>query len=85
MTVPGRTPDRHPGAVRELFHQLLNIDEYPGALRNARLYVDFWLNWAQAFSLDPERASPDRRFFPYTPQALDKRMEQIYQELVDDA
>lgn len=86
VQAPYETPDAtNPGSVRELFYQLLNVAEYPGALRNARAYVDFWLNWAQDFSLDPARASPDRRFFAYTPPALEDRMELIYQQLADDA
>ena len=82
----GPTPDlQNTGAVRELFHQLLNVGEYPGALRNARHYVDFWLKWAEVFSLDPSVAPFDRLFFPYSPQALEDRMDLIYQELSDDA
>ncbi|MBC9877319.1 hypothetical protein G8O24_08160 [Bradyrhizobium sp. INPA01-394B] len=82
----GPTPDRqNPGAVRELFHQLLNVGEYPGALRNARNYVEFWLKWAEVFSLDAAVAPYDRLFFPYSPQALEDRMDLIYQELSDDA
>jgi hypothetical protein len=82
----GPTPDhQNPGAVRELFHQLLNVGEYPGALRNARHYVEFWLKWAEVFSLDPSVAPYDRLFFPYSPQALEDRMDLIYQELSDDA
>ncbi|QAU45676.1 LodA/GoxA family CTQ-dependent oxidase [Bradyrhizobium guangzhouense] len=82
----GPTPDsQNPGAVRELFYELLNVDEYPGALRNARHYVDFWLKWAEVFSLDPTVAPYDRTFFPYSPQAIEDRMQLIYQELSDDA
>lgn len=69
---------------RDLFHQLFNVDEYPGVRADARLYVDAWLAWAQRFSDDP--ASPaDRRFFPYSEQAFHDRLEEIYQQLVDEA
>lgn len=82
----GPSPDnQNPGAIRELFFQLLNIAEYPDALRNARRYVNFWLQWAETFSLDPNLASYDRFFFPYSPQVIEERMELIYQELADDA
>ncbi|SDT08316.1 LodA/GoxA family CTQ-dependent oxidase [Bradyrhizobium canariense] len=82
----GATPDSlNPNAVRELFYQLLNVDEYPGALRNARRYVEFWLKWAEAFSLNPAKASYDRMFFPFSAPALEARMQLIYQELSDDA
>jgi hypothetical protein len=82
----GPTPDsQNPGAVRELFYQLLNVDEYPGAKRNARSYVDFWLKWAESYSLKPDVASYDRVYFEYSPQALEERMQLIYQELADDA
>lgn len=81
-----KTPDSvNPGAVRELFHQLLNVDKYPGALRNARSYVDFWLKWAEVLSLTPDVAPFDRTFFPYSAAAIEERMQVIYQELSDDA
>ena len=83
---PVLSPDTfNPGAVRELFHQLINIADYPGATRNARRYLDFWLNWAEAWSNNPRSAPQDRLFFPYTRDALEARLDLIYQELVDDA
>lgn len=81
-----KTPDSvNPGAVRELFHQLLNVDKYPGTLRNARNYVDFWLKWAEVLSLSPDVSPFDRTFFPYSAAAIEERMQLIYQELSDDA
>jgi hypothetical protein len=69
---------------RDLFFKLFNVDKYPEVRRDARLYVDAWLNWAENFSND--RKSPsDRRFFPYTEQAFQDRLEEIYQQLVDEA
>ncbi|HWT12637.1 MAG TPA: LodA/GoxA family CTQ-dependent oxidase [Allosphingosinicella sp.] len=69
---------------RDLFYKLFNVDEFPAVRADARLYVDAWLKWAEAFSND--RKSPaDRRFFRYTEQAFQDRLEEIYQQLVDEA
>lgn len=70
---------------RQLFYQLLNVDDHPQVLVDARNYVDYWLNWAQDFSNGTTATPVDQRFFPYTEQAFKDRLELIYQELVDVA
>ncbi len=69
---------------RELFYKLLNVEEFPAIRADARAYVDAWLAWSQAFSLDP-KSPEDRRYFKYTEQAFQDRLEEIYQQLVDEA
>lgn len=69
---------------RELFYKLLNVGAFPEVVPSARAYVDAWLKWAEDFSNAPD--TPDgQRFFPYTEQAFQNRLEIIYQELVDEA
>lgn len=69
---------------RELFFKLFNVDEYPEVRAEARAYVDAWLAWSESFSNNP-RSPADRRFFYYTEQAFQDRLEEIYQQLVDEA
>jgi hypothetical protein len=70
---------------RELFYQLLNVDEFPGVLKDARQYVDHWLKWAETFACSPLTTPADQLSFSYSEQALSDRLELIYQELVDAA
>lgn len=69
---------------RDLFFKLNNVDDYPEVRADARAYVDAWLKWSQDFSNNPE-SPEDRAFFPYTEQAFADRLDQIYQQLVDEA
>jgi len=69
---------------RDLFYKLFNVDEFPEVRADARLYVDAWLKWAEAFSNDP-KSPADRQFFRYTEQTFQDRLEEIYQQLVDEA
>ena len=71
-------------SARDLFYKLFNVDEYPEVRADARAYVNAWLAWSQAFSNDP-KSPEDRQFFPYTEQAFQDRLEEIYQQLVDEA
>src|ERR1700681_629433 len=69
---------------RDLFFQLLNVGDHPGVLDDARLYVQYWLNYAQDFSNKSD--SPlDMSFFPYSEEAFDDRLQFVYQELVEQA
>jgi hypothetical protein len=69
---------------RAIYFQMLNVDQYPEALPDARAFVDKWLEWSEKFSLDP--SSPDdQQYFPYSEQAFAERLDLIYQELVDQA
>ncbi len=69
---------------RDLFYKLFNVDEFPEVRGDAKAYVDAWLKWSENFSNDPE-SPEDRQFFCYTEQSFDDRLEEIYQQLVDEA
>ncbi|HET7499716.1 MAG TPA: LodA/GoxA family CTQ-dependent oxidase, partial [Kofleriaceae bacterium] len=69
---------------RELFYRLMNIDDHPECLPKARELVDYWLAWADRFSHDP--ATPHSfKYFPYSESAFKARLDEIYEDLVDDA
>ena len=69
---------------RELFYQLMNVDDHPECLAKARAFVDYWLDWARRFSRDP--ATPHSfKFFPYSESGFKARLDEIYEDLVDDA
>lgn len=69
---------------RMIFFQMINDHQDPGALGDAREFVDSWLTYAEKFSLDP--VSPiDQRYFDYTEQAFDDRLGLIYQDFADSA
>ena len=69
---------------RELFYQLMNVENFPEVLPRARNYVDSWLKWSEDYSNDPN--SPiDQQFFEYTPEAFQERLDFSYQEFVDNA
>ena len=69
---------------RDLFHQLMNVEDFPGVLVKARTVVNRWLAQAEQISNDPDTARADR-FFAYTPDAFQNRLDQIYRELVHSA
>jgi L-Lysine epsilon oxidase N-terminal/L-lysine epsilon oxidase C-terminal domain/Iron-containing redox enzyme len=69
---------------RDLFYKLFNVEEYPEVRANAEQYVKAWLAWAENFS--NQSTTPDElRYFKYTEQAFDDRLDMIYQDLVDEA
>jgi len=70
---------------RALFFMLLNVEENPGVIPEARAYVDAWLAWAERFSNSPGHAPTSQLFFPYTEEDFQERLDLIYQELVDTA
>lgn len=77
--------DPAPGAVRELFYQLMNVGANPQAIPDARNFVNLCLEQAEALSNDPAKCPADRLFFSYSDDAFRERLDVIYQELVDDA
>ncbi|MDQ1742708.1 MAG: hypothetical protein QOE23_1047 [Pseudonocardiales bacterium] len=77
-------PDTEPIDERELFHKLLNFTDNPDVLQPARAYTEYYLAQAEALSNDPH-APADQKYFPYSKQALQDRLNFIYQELVDTA
>lgn len=84
---PGQLDIRDPGQLdpRDLFFKLLNAGDHPEVLIDARAYVDYWLKAAETFSNDHKICPVDQRFFPYSEQHLQDRLDLIYQELVDVA
>ena len=69
---------------RTIFYRMINNDQSPAALADAKAFTDSWLAWSEKFSLDP--SSPDdQQYFEYSEQAFDDRLNMIYQELVDQA
>jgi hypothetical protein len=69
---------------RDYFHIMLNLDAYPDFLPMAKALADSFL--AQAASLqDFPFLDDELRFFPYSERALDARLAQIYDRLVDEA
>jgi hypothetical protein len=79
----------HPNASqldpRDLFYKLMNVSDHQDVLVNARAYVDFWLAEAEKFSNNPQNCPADHRFFRFTQQAFQDRLDRTYQELVDEA
>lgn len=71
--------------ARALFHQLLNVSDYPGVLESARAFVHYWLQKAEDISNDPSLDDQDLRFFDYTEQAFKDRLDLIYDDLADSA
>ena len=69
---------------RELFYQLMNVEDHPEVLPKARAMAEFWLSKAEDVANDPGTARADR-FFAYSPDALQNRLDQIYRELVHSA
>jgi hypothetical protein len=78
-------PDPSQLDPRELFFKLMNVSDHRDVLDDARSYVDYWLTEAEKFSNSPQRCPADQLFFPYSDQLFQDRLEQIYQELVDNA
>jgi hypothetical protein len=79
---PGEACELDP---RDLFWRLLNLSDHPEVLADAKAYADYWLNWAEDFSNDPAHCPPEQTFFAYTEQALQDRLDLIYQEIVKEA
>lgn len=91
LTDTGRTPvepfpnlAQVPFDERDLFYRLMNVGDHPEVVPEARAFTEQCLAWAEKFANDP--ASPeDQQFFPYSPEAVQARLDFIYQELVDQA
>ncbi|HEX4423731.1 MAG TPA: LodA/GoxA family CTQ-dependent oxidase, partial [Kofleriaceae bacterium] len=96
FVVPKRAPDGETVYVeterlplagmdqRELFYQLMNIDDHPDCLPKARAFVDDWLRWAEQYSSAAD--SPHSyKYFPYSESSFKARLDEIYEDLVDDA
>jgi hypothetical protein len=68
--------------LRDAFYYLMNIASYPDFLPRARRLVEGFLAQARRNQVDPEvnASSPGLNPFPYTPDALDARMQQIYNQ-----
>jgi hypothetical protein len=65
--------------LRELFYRLINIDFHPYMLAYAKEYASRMLRDAEGWLVDGSRARySDATFFEYSPQALEKRVEDIY-------
>ncbi len=69
---------------REYFYLLMNIETYPDFLPKAHQLAEMFLK--QAWQ-NQEEADPDERwkFFEYTPEAYDARLNDIYNDFVRDA
>jgi L-Lysine epsilon oxidase N-terminal/L-lysine epsilon oxidase C-terminal domain/Iron-containing redox enzyme len=78
-------PDASQYDPRELFYKLLNVNNHPKVLGDARAYVDYWLTQAEKFSTCPDKCPADQLFFRYTEQSFQERLELIYQRFVDEA
>lgn len=70
-------------AERDYFHIMLNLDSFESFRPTARALAEGYLAAARQ-RLAGDRLEPELRAFPYTPQALEARMDLIYQGLVDD-
>ncbi|MGQ0594137.1 MAG: iron-containing redox enzyme family protein [Gammaproteobacteria bacterium] len=66
---------------RVLFHRLLNPEQYPGELPAARSLVRRFLSKTARALRGPMRGE-DLRFFPYSPGALEARIDAIYHRAV---
>jgi hypothetical protein len=69
---------------RDYFYYLMNIDSYPSFLPRAYRYVKESLAtaWDNQFQTDPDERW---RFFDYSEEAFDARLDQIYNNFVNDA
>lgn len=68
--------------LRDAFYYLMNIASYTEFLPKARRLVEGFLAQARQNAIDPEvnASSPGLNPFPYSPEALDARMQQIYNQ-----
>ena len=64
--------------LRTYFYTLLNIDDHPEFLPKARQIADHYLADAWRRMHEPDFQTPQYRFFAYTPEALEKRLMDIY-------
>lgn len=72
-------------SARELYHKLLNVADHPGVADDARAWVEYWLKRAEHIAHDPNEEHIELKHFPYSEQALDDRLDLIYQTLADEA
>jgi Iron-containing redox enzyme len=68
---------------RDYFHIMLNLDAHEGFLPTARSLADRFLDEAWKRQHDPA-LEPELRFFPYSRDDFEARLDQIYQGLIDD-
>lgn len=70
--------------LRECYYYLSNIGRYPEFLPKARWLAEFFLT--SAWDRQAEEGYPELwRFFPYSEDAFENRMQDIYEALVTDA
>jgi Iron-containing redox enzyme len=66
---------------RELFHMLVNVENYPVVLPTARRIAERGFASARRlFDIDVRTRYTDPRFFDYTPEAFIERLEAVYWE-----
>jgi hypothetical protein len=67
---------------RMFYYYLANIDDYPEFLRKAKELANQFLT--RAWRMQKNKDFPDTdRFFPYSEEAFEARLDQIYSELVE--
>ncbi|MBD2383912.1 iron-containing redox enzyme family protein [Cylindrospermum sp. FACHB-282] len=71
---------------RKYFYWLMNIDEMPEFLPKAKNIADAYLKAGEERMLDDSNQDFPKlyRFFDYTPEAFDERLQKIYDGLVKD-
>ncbi|GAQ84432.1 hypothetical protein KFL_001880240 [Klebsormidium nitens] len=72
-------PDR-PGYDRQLFHRVVNLEDYPGALAEAKAFVHKCHAYAEALLENEDWLEGNEEFrrFVYSEAALDQRLADIY-------
>ena len=68
-----------------LFHQLLNVTSFPSVLDDARAFVNYWLHQAECLSNHPDEGELEIRYFDYSEQAFQDRLDLVYGDLADIA
>jgi hypothetical protein len=68
--------------LRDAFYYLMNISSYTAFLPKAKRLVEGFLEQARRNEVDPEvnASSPGLSPFPYSPEAFDARLQQIYNQ-----
>lgn len=69
---------------RDLFLRLMNMQLDADTIARAGEFATQALAWAERYSNDP-KSPVDQQFFEYSEEALQERLDLIYQELVDQA
>jgi len=73
--------------IRDKFFMLMNIESYPGFLPQARAITDSYLAQARVVMHQQDAGDVPERwsYFPFSQQAFDARLEQIYRGFVQQA